>query len=148
MEPFEVIDVSGDIGIRACGQTLKEAFANAAIGLYGLSVDIERIEEKRAVNISTDGHTVEGLLVSWLNELIFHLDAHGFIGKKVSINEFSCKDGHPESSGDCGLKAVIYGEDFDPERHQGKLLIKAATYHALKIEKKNDYWEIDVIFDI
>jgi len=27
-------------------------------------------------------------------------------------------------------------------------LIKAATYHRLKIERKEDHWEADVIFDI
>jgi len=46
------------------------------------------------------------------------------------------------------LKASISGEDFDPKRHENKLLIKAATYHKLRIEKIDDTWEIDVIFDI
>jgi SHS2 domain-containing protein len=46
------------------------------------------------------------------------------------------------------FKAVLSGEEFDPERHESRLLIKAATYHQLRIEKVNDVWEIDVIFDI
>ncbi|MBM4129219.1 MAG: archease, partial [Nitrospira sp.] len=37
---------------------------------------------------------------------------------------------------------------FDPERHERKLLVKAATYHMLRIERTDDVWEIDVIFDI
>ncbi|MCX5719343.1 MAG: archease, partial [Nitrospirae bacterium] len=40
------------------------------------------------------------------------------------------------------------GEDFDPERHESKLLIKAATYHKLRIENVGNMWEVDVIFDI
>jgi SHS2 domain-containing protein len=46
------------------------------------------------------------------------------------------------------LKATISGEDFDSERHESKLLIKAATYHKLRIEKTDDTWEAEVIFDI
>jgi SHS2 domain-containing protein len=42
----------------------------------------------------------------------------------------------------------VAGEEFDAGRHEGKLLIKAATYHKLRIEKIDDLWEIDVIFDI
>ena len=46
------------------------------------------------------------------------------------------------------IKATVTGEDFDPEKHGRGLLIKAATYHKLKIERKEDHWEAVVIFDI
>ena len=46
------------------------------------------------------------------------------------------------------LKASVTGEEFDQQRHEGKLLIKAATYHKLRIEKKDSIWEVEVIFDI
>ena len=46
------------------------------------------------------------------------------------------------------MNAVLSGEEFDPERHESRLLIKAATYHRLKVEKSNDTWQIDVVFDI
>jgi len=42
----------------------------------------------------------------------------------------------------------VTGEDFVPEKHGRGLLIKAATYHGLKIERKEDHWEAVVIFDI
>ena len=149
MENFEVLDVSGDIGIRAYGKTITEAFVSASTGLYSLTTNLNAIEAKKSIDISVESDTLEGLLVSWLNELIFHLDAYGFIGKKILINEFSPIAGKPDSLRACKLKAIIYGEEFDPVRHEGKLLIKAATYHRLKIEKKKDgLWEIDVIFDI
>jgi len=148
MENFEVLDVSGDIGIRAYGKTITEAFVSASTGLYSLTTNLNAIEAKKSIDISVESDTLEGLLVSWLNELIFHLDAYGFIGKKILINEFSPIAGQPDSLRAYRLKAIIHGEEFDPVRHEGKLLIKAATYHRLKIEKKDGLWEIDVIFDI
>lgn len=138
MKAFDVLDVSGDVGIMAYGKNLEDAFRNAAIGMYSLITDLDAIEEKRSIDISVESHSMEGLLVSWLNDLIFHFDAYGFIGKRIDIQEM----------GDNKIKTMVTGEDFDAERHEGKLLIKAATYHQLKVEKKGDVWEIDVIFDV
>jgi SHS2 domain-containing protein len=46
------------------------------------------------------------------------------------------------------LKGSVSGEDFDPERHERRLLIKAATYHQLSIERREGQWVTNVIFDI
>jgi SHS2 domain-containing protein len=154
MKNFEVIDISGDVGLRAYGENLKDAFMNAAIGMYSLITNPGAIKEEKVIEVSVVSDWMEGLLVSWLNELIFHLDAYGFIGKRIVISElipslFLPPQGRGLGWGEvCSLKASVSGEDFDPERHESKLLVKAATYHRLRIDKKNDIWEIDVIFDI
>ena len=76
--------------------------------------------------------------MGWLNELIFQLDTHGFIGRKVRIIGL----------GEESVSAEISGEDFDPERHERRLLLKAATYHDLKVEQAGGNWTAEVIFDI
>ena len=148
MKEFEILDISGDIGLKAFGESRDEAFMSAAIGMYSLITDLDTVEERQSIDVSLGSGSLEGLLVSWLNELIFRFDAYGFIGKRIIIEELSHEDGEPVGLQACELKAVIYGEEFNPERHEGKLLIKAATYHRLKIEKKDDHWEVNVIFDI
>ncbi|MEW6066702.1 MAG: archease [Nitrospirota bacterium] len=138
MKRFEVLDVSGDVGIRASGRSVDEAFVHAAKGMYSLITEIERVKEKKTIDVSVESNSLEGLLVSWLNELIFHFDAYGFIGKGIKLKHFSVNK----------IAASISGEEFDSEHHTRKLLIKAATYHRLRIEKVGNIWEIDVIFDI
>jgi SHS2 domain-containing protein len=138
MKKFRVLDISGDVGLRAFGKSRNEVFINAAIGMYSLITNLPSIKEKKNISVSVVSHSLDGLLVSWLNELIFHFDAYGFIGKKIDIKEFSGGK----------ISATVTGEEFDADRHEGKLLIKAATYHKLRIEKIDDSWEIDVIFDI
>jgi len=151
---FTVLDISGDIGLRAFGKSLKEAFINAASGMYSLITNLDMVKEEKPLHISVESDSIEGLLVSWLNELIFHFDAYGFIGKGITIGEFTPSltlppRGEGLGGGEiCSLKASLSGEDFDPERHERKLLVKAATYHMLRIERTDDVWEIDVIFDI
>jgi SHS2 domain-containing protein len=142
MKQYKVIDVSGDAGIRAFGRDLEELFVNAAFGMYNLITDTAGIDAARAIDISVESDTLEGLLVSWLNELIFNFDVHGFVGKKIAIGELS-QGGQPLI-----LRASLAGGEFDPERHVRKLLVKAATYHRIRVEKKGDTWQGDVIFDI
>ncbi len=138
MKRFELIDISGDAGIRAFGKDLDDLFLNAADGMYSLITDPGSVTPQKSIEIKTEGNSLEGLLVAWLNELIFHFDTYGFIGKEIHIHELH----------DTLIRATVTGEDFDPEKHGKGLLIKAATYHKLKIERKEDHWEADVIFDI
>lgn len=138
MKQFEIIDISGDVGIRAFGGSIEEAFKNSAIGMYSLITALEGVRGDKNISISVESNSLEGLLVSWLNELIFQFDAYNFIGKDIVILEMS----------DRKLKANVKGEEFDTERHERKLLLKAATYHRLKVEKVRDGWEADIIFDI
>jgi SHS2 domain-containing protein len=135
---YEYLDISGDAGIRATGESLEEVFINAALGMYGLVTDLDSVREERTIRAAVRSHSMEGLLVGWLNELIFQLDTHGFIGRKVNILKM----------GEESVSAEISGEDFDPERHERRLLLKAATYHDLKIEQAGGNWTAEVIFDI
>jgi len=138
MKRFELIDISGDAGIRAFGKNLEDLFLNAAAGMYSLIADPGRISPQKSIEAESKGNSLEGLLVSWLNELIFQFDTYGFIGREVRIHELR----------DTLIKATVTGEDFDPEKHGRGLLLKAATYHRLNIERKEDHWEAVVIFDI
>ena len=162
MKTFEIIDISGDVGIRAFGGSIEEVFKNSAIGMYSLITDLKGVKGQKTINISSESNSLEGLLVSWLNELIFHFDAYGFIGKKITIDEITPSLTLPPRGGGMGggadkqlantqiymLKSTLSGEEFDTERHERKLLLKAATYHRLKVEKVRDIWEADIIFDI
>ncbi|HXX81869.1 MAG TPA: archease [Thermodesulfovibrionales bacterium] len=138
MEKFEVVDISGDAGIRAYGATLADVFINTAMGMYSLITDPEGIGETNEINVAAESPSLEGLLVAWLNELIFHFDTYGFIGRKIMVERL---ENHR-------IAAKISGEDFDPERHERRLLIKAATYHQLSVGKKEGHWVAHVIFDI
>lgn len=134
---YRIIDVAGDIGIRAEGKSLEECFINSALGLYSLFTDLSLIQPKQKIEISITEENLESLLVCFLNELIFHFDTHGFVGCEVVVNI-------KENS----LQATIKGETFNPEKHERRLLIKAATYHNLVLNKEDSLWIAEIIFDI
>ena len=138
MRRFETIDISGDAGVKAFGRDVRELFVNAALGMFSLVTDLDSVRESRELKVSAEGSAREGLLVAWLNELIFFFDTTGFIGKRIVFEELD----------ETHLRAALRGEDFDPLRHASGLLIKAATYHRLRVEPVEGGWEAEVIFDI
>lgn len=148
MHGFEPLDISGDAGIRAFGSSLQDLFANAAIGMYSLMTDLGRVEETEKLSVTVGGLSLEGLLVAWLNELVFRFDAYGYIGRIIVITDFSPAEDALAGAEDFSLTASLAGETFEPTRHEGRLLIKAATYHDLRVVKKEGQWTADIIFDI
>ncbi len=132
------MDVSGDAGIRVAAGSAEDAFASAAMGMFSLITDLDKVEEKESQAITYENDTLEGLLVGFLNELVFRFDAYGFIAKRVKI----------DGLGGDRIRATVYGETFDPGRHARGLLIKAATFHNLKVENTDGKWRMEVIFDI
>ena len=134
---YTVIDISGDVGIRAEGASLEECFISSAIGLYSLITDLTHVAPTEGVEIHLMEDNLEILLVRFLNELIFQFDTYGFIGKSLSV-----------SINECEIFAKIKGEKFNPEKHTSKLIIKAATYHNLVLKKEDSLWIAEFVFDI
>lgn len=135
---YEHLDVSGDAGVRATGKTLEEAFASAALGMYSLVTDLRSVREEKSIRVEVKSYSREELLVGWLNELVFQFDTYGFVGKRVQIKSLE----------EDRIVATVTGEEFDPQRHAGNLLIKAATYHGLRFERRDGEWLLEVLFDI
>ena len=116
--------------------------------MYSLITDLSKVEERRTIELAVESDSPGGLLVSWLNELIFQFDAYGFIGKRADITAFPTEQRARSQEAPLQLKAVLCGEDFDPARHEGRLLIKAATYHKITVKEKDGLWTVRMIFDI
>jgi SHS2 domain-containing protein len=135
---YEHLDISGDAGVRATGATEEEAFASAALGMYALITAPRDVAEEKSIRVEVKSHSREGLLVGFLNELVFQFDTYGFVGKRVEVNAME----------EQRIDATITGEDFDPARHESNLLIKAATYHGVKVEQEGGGWVAECIFDI
>jgi len=134
---FEFLEHTADIGIRAFGRTLEEAFENAALAMFSLIADLSNVEEKKSYRLEVEGEDRESLLVEWLNELIYFLETENVLLKRFKVEEIS----------ETHLVAAAYGEPLDLEKHAVGVQIKATTYHMLKVSH-NQQWEAQVIFDV
>jgi SHS2 domain-containing protein len=137
VKDFEIIEHTADVGIRAFGETLAEAFANAARAMFSLITSLDSIQEKIYRDIEVTAPDREILLVEWLNELIYLFDAEQLLFRRFDIINMT----------DTEIKATCYGEKVDKSRHGLIRGIKSATYHMLKVEYHNRY-QVQVLLDI
>ena len=137
MTRFEIIDHTADAGIAAYGSDLREAFANAAYGMFSIIAELDDIREEVRREVNVEAIDEEALLVNWLNELLYLSDVERVIFRRFDIIELEQNR----------LEARVYGEKLDTSRHRLKIEVKAATYHSLKIEKDNGF-KIQVILDL
>jgi SHS2 domain-containing protein len=135
---FEIIDHTADVAIAAYGADAKKAFANTALGMFCLMTDIGKVKDTTSREVEVTADDRKDLLVSWLNELIYIFEVERMLFKKFEISTLDATT----------LKARCYGEHIDPKRHKIKTEIKAATYHMLQIEDKQNLTRVQVLFDI
>ena len=134
---FEIIDHTADVGIVAYGADVRQAFANAARALFSLITELDDVAEVLHRDVELTATDEEGLLVAWLNELIYIFDTENIIFKRFDIIKLN----------NTQLKARSYGEKVDKSKHKLKTGVKAATYHMLKVDK-GDGCQVQVLFDI
>jgi SHS2 domain-containing protein len=138
MKTYELIDHTADVGIKAYGKTLPEAFENVAKGMFDIITDSSEIESVGQYNIELEAPDLEQLLVDWLSELLFLNSAKNLVFGffKMDLDEKNKK-----------LTARVFGEKFDLSKHKIGSEIKAVTYHMLEVKKKKPY-HVQVLFDI
>ena len=124
MGGFVFMDHTADVGIVATGNDLREAFAQAATGLFDFMADMSGFQEAESSDVAVAAPDRDALLVAWLNELLFICEVEHRYFSRFEIYDMD----------DTGLKARCFGERFDPARHRLKSGVKSATYHALRVE--------------
>ena len=134
MNRFEEIPHTADWSFRAFGKDLREFFTNAAFALFVMqgATSTGATETARAVEVS--GIDYESLLVNWLTELLWLQESRREIYPRCQIDALS----------PTALRAQVFGT---PIRQIDKI-IKAVTYHNLKIEQTTNGWETVVVVDV
>jgi SHS2 domain-containing protein len=135
---YEYIEHTADLGFKAYGITVEELFVNAAEALFEVLVALDSVRARDKRIIHVDSIDLETLMVSWLNELLYHFEMDGFLLKRSQIDKMAS----------CSLQATVCGESIDPARHEIRTTIKAATYHQLYVKRLNDLWESRVVLDL
>jgi len=135
---FQIVDHTADIGIICYGKSLQQLFSNAALGLYSLMFNVADIDEQMHRDIRLSAKDRDGLLVDWLNELIYLFDVDRIIFSRFVFNRLN----------DTSLQAHCFGDTIDAKHQPIKREVKAATYHMLKITQKKNSYQAQVVFDI
>ncbi len=139
VQPYEIVEHTADIGVRARGRSREELFAHMAMGMFSLIVPPEEIRSSQTVSVSVKADDWNALLMAWLKELLYLFDSRHFLGKAFKI---TCLEPHR-------LEAVVSGEPLDLKRHSADKEVKAVTYCDFQVQQDaSGLWTAQVIFDI
>ncbi len=141
--PYKFLDHEADIGIRAWGESLEEAFAEGGKALFDIMVDVGKVEPKESVDIQCEGTDIPALFVEWLNTLLTQSDINGII-----FSDFKDIRILPLAFNLYKLHAKASGEKLDAARHNIKVEAKAATYYGLKYEAKDGNHYLQCVIDV
>ncbi|HER45478.1 MAG TPA: archease [Thermoplasmatales archaeon] len=136
MKHYELIEHTADVGIKAYGTTLAEAFEHAAEGMFDIITDESSITHTGEYQILLEAPDLEQLLVDWLSQLLFLNGAYDLVFGKFQVT----------LTGTC-LFARVFGEKYDTKRHRMGVEIKAVTYHMLQVHEGDPFF-VQVLFDI
>ncbi len=135
---YEEIPHTADWSFRAYGRDLKELFENAAYAIFAMEGTLPPDAATRVPEVTrtveTGGLDYESVLVNWLNELLYLQDTRQETFFRFQIDELS-----PQS-----LHARVYGRS----NANIEKLVKAATFHDLKIERTPEGWQAVVVVDV
>ena len=138
MPPFEILEHTADVGIRATGPSLEEAFASAGQALaelLGAWFPGEGEERLVAVGNARDRGD---LLAVWLDELLFIHERDDVVFGRIEVDGVSDHD----------LAGRVWAAPRG-DRHLEGTGVKATTYHRLRVEGEHDGgWILEAYLDV
>jgi SHS2 domain-containing protein len=135
---WETFEHEADDGLVVRGRDGAELFAQAGLALFDLVCDLEAVEEREVYELAGEAADVGGLLVDWLNDLVYLFEGRGVVCSRFELPTWS----------ETAYAAQAFGEPIDPGRHSPRDLVKAATYHGLSVRAAEDGFEARVILDV
>ena len=139
---FEFLEHTADVYIAAHGATIEEAFGNAALATFEVMTETEKIAPTKKEAIEVEAEDEYALLYTWLETLLIKFDVEGMIYAKFEVH------GIKENKEGFKLKATVYGEKFDAQKHPQKTGVKAVTYHQMEFIKERERVTLMFLLDI
>ena len=139
---FEFLEHTADLYIAAYGKTLEEAFENTAYATFEGMTNLNKVQPRLEETVEVEGYDEKALLYNWLEALLVKFDITGTLYSRFKIA------GIERTPSGFKLKAKIWGEPFNPQKHVSKVGIKAVTYHQMEIVKEPELVTVKFILDI
>ncbi|MGB9713791.1 MAG: archease [Candidatus Bathyarchaeales archaeon] len=139
---FDFLEHTADAYIAAYGKNLAEAFENAALAMFEVMTNVEEVKAEVEDYVEVEAEDEYALLYSWLEELLIKSETKEMLYSKFKILSIE------KTPRGFRLKAKIFGEKFNPNKHVQKVGVKAVTYHRMEIIKEPEKVTLKFILDI
>ena len=139
---FEFLEHTADAYIAAYGRDLAEAFENAALAMFDVMTNVEKISPEVEDYVEVEAEDEYALLYTWLEALLVRFEIKGMLYSKFKVSALD------EASDGFRLRAEIWGEKYNPRKHLQKVGVKAVTYHRMEIITEPKKVTLRFILDI
>ena len=130
---YKFIEHTADVGIEAWGDSLSEAFENAALGIFEIMTDTSKVEQTEKREFEVESEDKQSLLYDFLENFLVLRDSQGLMFSRFRVSIEGNK-----------LKAEAWGEEFDSEKHESKSEVKAITYHRMEVSDTKVFFIVDI----
>jgi SHS2 domain-containing protein len=136
---YKLINHTADIAVEIEAESIEELFKEAFNFWLNSVVEPENLSAKKKIEINLKAHTLEELLVDFINEVNFLL----FTKKIVCLSLVKIKIDIDSVSLNSKIKATNL-----KNMNLLKEEIKSVTYHQLKLEHQNGKYIVMLVLDI
>ena len=127
-----------DIGIRGIGHSLEQAFEEGAMALIAVICSAEKVQPQESIEIECEANEKDFLFADWINALIYEMDIRKMLFSRFEVGIKNHK-----------LKAKVWGEKANPDKHEFAVEVKAATFMELKVfQDKQNHWVAQCVVDV
>ncbi|UCH39779.1 MAG: archease [Gammaproteobacteria bacterium] len=135
---WEHLDHGADIGVRGYGDSLEDAFVQAALAMSSVVTDLDKIAPGESIAVECCAPELDLLLLDWLNEIVYQMATRNMLFGAFDVR---IDDQH--------LFAQLHGEVVDREKHRPAVEIKGATFTELKVYRaENGEWVAQCVIDV
>lgn len=130
--PYRWVEHTGELEVALEASTERGLFE---AGFEAMRELLAGHEEPEGFDVAVElaGEDRAALLADWLGELAFLAETRGLVPERLTGLELD--DRH--------LRATVGGWQGDPPH-----LVKAATYHRLRLERTDGLWQATVVLDV
>ncbi len=135
---YKFLEHVSDQLVEVEAKDVEELFEDSAKAFFDTLVDINKVEPKDEFEIELTANNIQDLLYRFLNELLYLFDT-----KKAVFSKFEAEFDEENMR----IDVRMWGEYFDPKKHEPRYEIKAVTLHNFEV-KHNGCWKARFLFDL
>jgi SHS2 domain-containing protein len=136
MSGYEILEHTADVGLRALSPSVTTLFEQTTRGLCDIA-GIWHEGPGSSVAIDVEARDREGLMVDWLNEVLYLHDSRNVAVCSVEVDEVSDQ----RARGHIAVRPLREGAET-------AIQVKAVTYHQIDVHETPSGWSATVFFDI
>lgn len=139
---IKFLEHTADVYVEVCGESLERAFELAGRALFEVMTNVSMVEPKVTRVIEDGGFDLENALYRWLEDLLIEYGRSNIVFSEFMV-EYVRREGQ-----EYVFKATCSGDYFDPEKHEARTEVKAATYSLMEINHFSGKWILRFVLDI